>query len=486
MLLRGGRIAGIGPEASLVDRVDPTAQRVDLEGGFVLPGFIDAHVHLLDTGLSELGWRVDLSGLSRAGALERIEAAARNRGDGEWLVAVGWDESQWDDAAYLTRAELDRVAPRSATLAVRMDCHLVVLNSEALRRVLDDVLSAHDAALVDVRTGAVREAAAWAMMDHVEPDQRILADAVRAVMQRCHRLGITSVHTMTPAARVPVLLSARVRQGLRITVYQKVASAEELRAVVPPDRFDETWTRFGGVKIFADGSLGAQNAALQQPYCAGGIGALNHSDDALRDILRRADAAGWQTAVHAIGDRAIAQVVDAHEVVGTQRSHRHRLEHVELMTEEQLGRIADLGLCLSMQPNFIGNWSGPSSMYVERIGVERDERSNPLAHVAAAGIPLAFGSDGMPMSPLYGIASAVGAPYEGQRLGVQAALDGYTKGGAYLGFEERRKGVLRVGSCADLVVLDDDPRNNPGGVNERRVRATFVDGVRVYAEDGVR
>ncbi|MGB2982879.1 MAG: amidohydrolase [Candidatus Bipolaricaulia bacterium] len=483
LVVQDGRIAAIGPEASIAEEYLSDPDRMDLEGRAVLPGFVDAHVHVFNTGLTELGWRVDLSGLTREETLAALAASVADRGSREWVIGAGWDESGWSDQRYLSRKELDRISMSSAIGAVRMDGHLLIVNSEALRVVIETLPAGVDRALVDEETGQIREEAAWKVLQSVEPDEATLSDALTAAAKLCHRCGVTSVHAMTPRSRVSVLLKARGRDRLRVNVYQKVTAAEELEEVRTGDGFDGEWVRFGGVKAFGDGSLGAQNAAVRDPYADGGIGALNHSDESLERIVRGSDRSGWQTAIHAIGDRAIEQVLRVHASVGSSADCRHRVEHVELATLDQIERARDLGLHLSMQPNFIGNWSGSGSMNERRLGRARDEASNPLRRVLDSGAPLALGSDGMPVSPIFGIHSAANSAYELQRVTVEEAIGCYTEGGARFGFEEEVKGRLEVGALADLVVMDEDPRRAPDRVSERRIERVFVGGECVFASE---
>ena len=185
-------------------------------------------------------------------------------------------------------------------------------------------------------------------------------------------------------------------------------------------------------------------------------------------------------AIHAIGDRAIEQVLRAHATVSSSADLRHRIEHFELATLDQIERARSLGLLLSMQPNFIGNWSGPGSMYERNLGRSRDKESNPLRRVLDSGAHLAFGSDGMPVSPLYGLHCAVNAAYESQRVTVDEAIAAYIGAGARFSFEEDVKGGLQVGAYADLVVLDEDPWRVPDRLRERRVERVFVGGECVF------
>lgn len=480
LVIRDGRIARICSRELLPDVDVSDAEWIDLGGKAVVPGFIDAHVHLFNTGLTESGWRVGLAGMSRDETLVVLAAAAGDRGGGDWVVGGGWDEGIWTSQKYLSREELDRVSTRTPIAAVRMDGHLLIVNSPALEMAKRVLTAEAFGALVDPGLGEVREDAAWRLLASIEPDTATLTDALAAAARHAHRLGVTSVHAMMPRERVPVLLSAGGRHRLRVNVYHRVSTPGEVGEIDPDSGCDSAWVRFGGVKAFADGSLGAANAAVSESYPNGGSGKLNHTDESMRAIIERSNRAGWQTAIHAIGDRAIEQVLAAHERVGTSPDLRHRIEHAELASMDQIRRARDLGVALSMQPNFIGKWSGPGSMNERRLGRERDEVSNPLRYVVDAGARLGFGSDGMPMSPLYGMHSAVNGPYASQRISAGEALSYYTEGGAWLSFEEGIKGRLEEGFLADLTVLDRDPCAEPGSIADRRVERVYVDGECVF------
>ena len=476
------RILAVGRGEEILPYAGEDALRIDLQGRAVLPGFIDAHVHLMHTGLVESGWRIDLTNRSRGEVLAALRDAARSRGIGEWVVGYGWDESDWKDRRYLVREELDRLTLGSPILAIRTDGHLLTANARALELLPESAPERW----IDRETGHLREAAMNEMLDRIVPDRATSAEALSAAVRLCHRLGITSAHTMSRLRHVPAFMAGRADRRLRVTICPEVASFDKLEAVGLRTGFGDPWLRFGGVKIFADGSIGARNAAVSEPFRGGDTGELTHEGAVLTSMIRAAEGSGWQTVIHAIGDRAIGQVLDAHEAVGSDPTLRHRVEHFELPREAQLGRAARLGLCVSMQPNFIGNWSGPDSLYAERLGEVRDRASNPLRRVVDEGLPLAFGSDGMPVSPLYGLHSAVNAPYPDQRLTVEESIACYTAGGAWFGFEEASKGRIELGMLADLVVLDEDPLLEPARIVERTVDMTFVGGERVYEREGER
>ena len=453
IVLERDRIRAVGRARELEDLwTEAGGDVLDLNGRYVLPGFIDAHIHFLQAGLVASGWQIALAGLSRQDTLDALGRAARHR-DGEWVVAYGWDESTWEDRRYLCRSELDAVAPGSPVLATRLDGHLMAANSLAMA----SVPAQAPEELIEPAQGWLREAAVSEMMKAVQPDEEAVRRAFAAATDLCHQLGITTVHTMTRSVYLDALQRHRQERRLRVVVCPEVESLPLLRERGLRTGHGDAWLRFGGVKIFADGSIGAGNAAVSVPFRDGGCGALNHEDATLRAWIAAADRDGWQTIVHAIGDRAIEQVLRVHAMVGTDSSLRHRIEHFELPTVEQVERTAANRLWVSVQPNFTANWSGPGGLYDERLGPQRDARSNPLRELLDAGLDLAFGSDGMPPGPLYGLHGALDGPFPSQRITFDEAIAAYTLGGATFEFDEDEKGSLDPGKLADLVVLDHDP-----------------------------
>jgi len=396
------------------------------------------------------------------------------------VVGQGWDESSWQKRRYVCRDDLDRITPHSPIIAVRIDMHLLAANTEALARIPSDV----DQRLVDTATGIVREEAAFGFLRAIKPDSQTQVEALHAAVAAAHRLGITSVHTMIPPQRIRLYMHERGRLSVRVTLCPEVPCLDSLETLGIESGFGDEWLRLGGVKLFADGSIGAGNAAVGKPYTdSGECGELNYTDEALTAFVRRCEQAGLQTVIHAIGDRAIEQVLNAHSAVGSSSDLRHRIEHFELPTKAQIERTQHLHLHISMQPNFVGNWSGGGKMYIDRLGEERDRQVDPHHLVLDAGLPLAFGSDCMPMSPLYGLHWAVNAPHRNQRVSVKEAVGCYTENGATLSFEEGFKGKLDPGMLADLVVLNQDPRQVPETLADLKVDLTIVGGELVYERD---
>jgi predicted amidohydrolase YtcJ len=472
-----GRILAVGTEEEVLFSSCDTTRVIDLAGRAVLPGFIDSHTHFLQTGLARIGLHIDLSGLSREEVFAQLAGAGRERGAGEWVVGRGWDESTWQDHHFLSREELDRLAPDSPLIAIRLDGHLLVVNTVALERIPPAV----DRRGVDEECGIVREKAAFDLLQSISPDEETLRAALHAAVSYAHKFGITSIHTMLPLDWVHAYMRERGRIELRVTLCPEVPALGPLETLGMTSGFGDEWLRLGGVKLFADGSIGAGNAALDAPYTdSGQNGALNYRTQDLSSFIERAERAGLQTVIHAIGGRAIEQVLDAHATVGTSRELRHRIEHFELPTRMQIERARELGLNISMQPNFVGNWSGEGKMYQARLGEERDSMVDPHHLVLEKGLPLAFGSDSMPISPLYGLHWAVNAPHESQRIKIEEGIRCYTEEGARLSFEEEEKGRIETGMLADLVVLDKDPREDPMQIDQLRVEMTFLAGKIVY------
>jgi predicted amidohydrolase YtcJ len=241
--------------------------------------------------------------------------------------------------------------------------------------------------------------------------------------------------------------------------------------------------RLRGIKFFSDGSLGARTAALSSGYAdqAGEFGATLLEPRALAADITRAESAGVPLAIHAIGDRAVALVIEAFEtgLSGRRSVLGHRIEHLEMVDEAGLETMARLGIEASMQPNFIGNWGLAGGLYEQRLGAERTARMNPMSRVLDAGVRLVTGSDGMPAGVLSGLADGVEAPHGTQRLTVDEALASATREAARSGgFTDR--GFLRAGNCADLLVLSDCPGGSDSGARAaERLRRSRVEMVLV-------
>jgi len=509
LAVRNGEIVRIGAEYEVRFLEGVETDVIELDGGVVLPGFVDAHTHVQLLGQYEL--HADLWGVeSRDECLNSLRDHADERREGErsderadspadgWVIGFRYDESAWDDGRPLDRADLDAVSEDRPVAVFRIDVHSASLNSAALERLRDDLPES------DVRTesgepnGVIVEDALDVLWERVAPGREDARELLVAAQERAHRLGVTGVHDMVRNTAMPWAYRAldredRLRLRVRLNYW-----ADHLDAVaeagLAPGQGSE-FVRTGAIKSYTDGAIGSHTARLREPYAdLGGVDAdandADHDDrgqwviepDELREIVADAAEADFPVAAHAIGDAAIDAALDAFEDADAaleDPNRRYRIEHAELTDDEQIERMAAAGVVASAQPNFL-QWAHEGGLYDRRLGVERRKRADRFRRWLDAGVPVAFGSDCMPMDPLYGIHHAVNAPTDEQRVSVTEALRAYTYGGAFAAGDEDRLGTIEVGKEADLVALDRSPWDDPDGIDEIDVALTVVDGDVVY------
>ncbi|HEX6844477.1 MAG TPA: amidohydrolase family protein, partial [Actinomycetota bacterium] len=433
----------------------------------VLPGFVDAHVHLTSTGMS-------LTNADVAAARSRAEllalAAGRARAEQDPVVALqGFDETRWDDPAVPTRAELDAVTDRPLVIA-RADGHVSLANTPAITfaQVGDLTGTERDA---DGPTGRVvgeanRKLSRWlteSLTAHRVEELQLAAASLAASN------GVTAVHEMSmPHERgqrdLEVVLGHRDR--LPVDVWVVVASMDVPGAV-------ELGLPAIGGDLAADGSIGARTAALREPYAdTAGEGSLAFADDELAGFFHDAHDAGLQVGMHAIGDRAIEQVLVAWERVYASldsrerrhfRARRHRIEHMEMPADDQVERAAMLGLAASVQPTFDALWGTPGGLYERALGEIRASRMNPFRTMVDRGLVVGAGSDApvTPLEPWRTVAALEAHHDPAQRLGRREAILLHTAGSARLAHQEEKKGALGPGSHADFAAYEVDPLEAP-------------------------
>jgi len=334
-------------------------------------------------------------------------------------------------------------------------------------------------------TGLLRWGAKNFIWKLVSPARSETMNALKLAVKESLKHGVTSVTELS--ASVPVFREAANSSDLLVRVYMGMGyeSLDALEKIGLSTGFGNDLLKLGPVKMFADGAIGARTAALYEPYDddPGNSGQLAMTESELYDRIGKAHIAGSQVAVHAIGDRGIDSLLNALRRVLEEHprgNHRHRIEHAELLTDEQMDQVRELDVILSMQPNFIGEWGGPGELYEKRVGI-RYRRMNPIRKVVDKGIRMAFGSDCMPFGPMYGIWSVVNNPVQENRLSVREAIYCYTLGAAYASFEEDLKGSIEVGKLADLVVLSST--DLPGDrLKDIPIEMTILDGRLVYAK----
>ncbi len=466
-----GRVAGLGGRGGAADAAGRDDVRVlDFAGKYIIPSFVDAHFHLMALAGKQL--RCDLSGAASAvGVVEKLAAWAAAHPGTEPVVGVDFDESGWEDPTLPTREALNAIATGRRVYARRVCGHVGIANDA-----LVSALQTHR--FVDAGTGRIAEDAVFEANRITRPPRHALVDAMDGAIATLHSLGITAIHDIVDPTTIDVYVEGleSSERPLRIDTYLHVPAAgfEDAR-----DRLEEaSGINAVGIKIFADGSLGARTAALHSPYAdAPGDGELLVGRDALMRQLAACRDDGIGCAVHAIGDRALATVLSAMEKTGVEDAG-FRIEHAEIMGDEELAACARLRVPLVMQPNFVRNWAGQGGLYQTRLGEKRWRCNNRFASLLRAGVPFVFSSDGMPAGPLYGIRGATHHPVEEEKIGPAEALRRYTTAMRVFGSGEDSHGI-EIDSPADLVVLSGNPLL--ADVDRITVEATFVGGWQVYA-----
>ncbi|ELZ66999.1 hypothetical protein C457_13219 [Haloferax prahovense DSM 18310] len=525
--VRDGEVVRVGRAFDVELLVGVETRVVDCEGRVVLPGFIDAHTHLPMVGRSLV--HADLSTAdSAAEAVELLRERAAEveaddggaGGDGasgggtgdetDWVLGYGYDESTWDESRYLTRDDLDAVSESLPVVAFREDLHTAGVNSVVLDRYADEMPDAgvqtagRDAVSEGVGdgdaagepTGVVVEGAVDVLREATEPGREEMAALVRAAQSYATARGVTGVHDMVRGSRAPEVYRDLDEAGeldLRVRINYWSDHLDALREVGLRTNHGGGSHRdlvtVGAIKTFTDGSFGGRTAKLTEPY-ADAAGDPAAADDEtgqwvvdpeeLRELVADADESSYQLTAHAIGDAAIDAVLAAYEETDDPGSARHRVEHVELASDEAIERFAELGVVASVQPNFL-KWADEGGLYDARLG-ERRLRTNRYRDLLDAGVDLAFGSDCMPLGPLLGVDLATDHPNPDQSLTVTEALRAYTSGAAYAGFDEDRLGTVAAGTAADLVVLDESPWETDS-IRDVAVSMTVVDGRVVFERD---
>jgi len=472
---RDGRIVAVGADAEVRRSVGVGATVIDCAGRRLVPGFNDAHAHMLHAGKDLLG--TDLRAAKDEGEFVKLLGDdVRRREKGAWLTHGKWDHEAWPSRRWPTRELIDPVSRDNPVLLHRLDGHIAVANSLALRLagvtagtadppggriVRDERTGEPTGVLIDTATDLVGRA--------VPPDTDAdRLNALRAALRHAAGLGVTSLQC--PCGLEEYRLCQRLRRDGELTA--------RVRAVLPPDQIQtvageaqsgDDWLATGAIKLFADGSFGAASAWLFEPYehDPASCGLAMHQEKELDEIVARIDRAGLQAAVHAIGDRAVHVALNAFENAARangRRDSRHRIEHAQMVRPEDRPRFAELGVVASIQPSHAID---DMRWIKHRIG-ERCRYAYPYASLAQAGARIAIGTDWYvepldPMLTLYAAVtreSAAGGPAGGwlpeERVTVEQALRDYTAGSAYAEFQESRKGTIQPGMLADVVLLSKD------------------------------
>jgi predicted amidohydrolase YtcJ len=479
-------VGGVGTH----ERALATPERVDLGGRCVLPGFTDSHVHFPTWALAQRQVRLE-GAASLEEALARVAAAVKDVPAGRWLRGLGWRSGEWSPPVEPTKEALDAVSGDVPVALMARDYHSIWLNSAALARADGDLQVAGGVVERDDRgepTGVLREECAWHFRDaHVRPSEDELVEASRVGVKLANARGVTAVHDKDGwLGALGVWQRVREEGALTLRVWQSLPhdQLDDLAAVGVRSGFGDDLLRIGYIKAFMDGTLGSRTARLLD-----GSGVEITSRAEFEDIVRRAARAGLPVAVHAIGDLANREALDAFEASEDEwrpRGLRQRIEHAQLLAQEDLPRFGRLGVAASVQFSH-----APSDRdLAERFWAGMIEGAYAFRSLHETGALVANGSDAPieELDPLLGIRAGVlrtldeREPWRPeQAVTAEEALRATTVNPAWLAGDERRRGRLLPGYLADLVVLDRDPvACPPEELVDLRVVATMLAGRWVY------
>jgi predicted amidohydrolase YtcJ len=505
------RILAVGTTEEVKKLVGTKTRVVDLKGRRVVPGFYDSHIHLLGSGrrLAEVALK-DAKDEAEFGRRLRVfdQKLPRDR----WLLGGEWDHDRAFKGVLPTAALLDKYVAERPVFLRRYDGHMAVVNSRVLKMAGITAETPDPPGGVIYRQPGSREPSgllrdnAMGLVDRLLPPitAEEIAEAVRAALAEARRVGVTSAQDMDGSDlrtrrqlfRLYQQLAKSGQLTLRVDLRWPLAEWRALAQLGVEAGFGDDWVQIGGLKGFVDGSLGSSTAKMFEPYLnePGSTGVFVTPLDKLREYILDADKAGLNVAVHAIGDRANAELLDLFaEVVKKNgpRDRRYRVEHAQHLRPQDYKRFRDLGVIPSMQPYHViddGRWAEG------RIGTKRCASSYANRSLLDAGARLAFGSDWSvaPLDPLLGIDAAVNRRtldgkhpkgwFPEQKISVAEAVEAYTLTSAYAGFQEKDRGSLAAGKLADLVVLSRDlfAEKERDHIAETEVLLTVVGGKIVY------
>jgi predicted amidohydrolase YtcJ len=489
LAIAGDRIAGgVGTHETAL----AGPERVDLGGLCVLPGFTDSHVHFAQWSLAQRQLRLE-GARSLDDAVARVAEVAAGAPAERWLRGFGWRSRDWAPHAEPTKEALDPVTGDVPVSLLAKDGHSLWLNSAALARADGDLRVPGGVVETDGRgepTGVLREESAWHFRDayvYAQTPDEEWVDAMRKGVRIANSRGVTAVHDKDGWLGIVRWWQAlRAEEALTLRVWQSLAHDRlpSIEALGLSSRLGDDLLRVGYVKVFMDGTLGSQTARLLD-----GSGVEITSRAEFEEIVRRAARAGFPVAVHAIGDRANRDALDAFEAAAEEwrpRGLRPRIEHAQLLAREDVPRFAKLGVAASVQFSH-----GPSDRdLAAELWAGMTDRAYAYRSLLDAGALVANGSDAPveELDPLMGIRAGVlrtlderDAWQPEQAVSVEEALVATTVAPAWLAGDERRRGRLVPGQLADLVVLDRDPLAiPPEELTEVHVVATMLGGRWVY------
>jgi predicted amidohydrolase YtcJ/beta-lactamase class A len=510
---RADRIVRAGSNQDVMRLAGPATRVIDLNGKLALPGFIDDHTHFVSGGFELMS--VDLrDARTQEEFAQRIRRQAQKVGPGRWITGGDWDHELWPGAPLPTRDLIDQYTANNPVSVERLDGHMVLANSLALKLagITKETADPPGGTIVrDHKTGeptGVLKDAAMGLVDKVipQPTAAEYDQALEAALKEAARVGVTSIQDITLWPDYEVYKRFRDSGRLTVRVYSRTPMRSWQRQADLVARFGrgDQWLRLGGLKAFMDGSLGSTTALFFQPFSdapntSGLMADDNIPEGKLKKNIVDADKAGLQCSVHAIGDRAnniILNYYEEAERANGSRDRRFRIEHAQHLLPSDIPRFAKLGVIPSVQPYHAiddGRWAE------KRIGPERIQTTYPFRSLIDSGASLTFGSDWTvaPLSPILGIYAAVTREtidgknpkgwIPGQKVTVEEAVRAYTSNCAFAEFAEHEKGTLAPGFLADVVVLSQNIFDiDPDDIPKTEVVYTIVGGRMIHGESASR
>ena len=518
--IRGDKIVAVGDAAKVDSYRGGSTKVIDAHQHLLLPGFTDSHIHFLDGSLNLQHLHLqDVKTLNQALAL--LKDFAKAHPDDAWLLGRGWDYTIFAPSGMPDKKYLDAVVPDRPVYIEGFDGHTWWANSKALQLagITRDTPDPPGGSFVrDPKTGeptgAVKEDAADELIERVIPPtpREAKLNAIRAGMKEANRVGLVRVHSASDlVANIGDLQNADLYDELHRAGEMTVRFYMAYRAAPPAlaadsvkeieaarARYHDEWISAGAVKFFLDGVIESHTAAMLQPYSDDPrqIGSLLWDPDKYKDAVAELDKRGIQIFTHAIGDKAVRLALDAYQhaaEVNQSKDRRHRVEHIETVSAQDIPRFGKLGVIASMQP--LHSYPNEDTLHIwaGNIGPERASRAWAWRSIQQAGGVLAFGSDWpvVTLNPWPGVQTALtrqtsdGEPVGGflpkQRLSLEDTIRAYTLGAAFAGHREKTEGSLEEGKLADLIILDRDLfKIEPSDIGETQVLLTMVGGKIVY------
>lgn len=502
MAIQGEEILLVGTNSEVQKLLGKSANIIDAKGRMISPGFNDAHIHFIDGGfgLSSVQLR---DAKTRAEFIKRIGDFAKTIPAGSWIIAGDWDHTHW--GGELPKASwIDSVSPNHPVFVQRLDGHMGLANSAAMK------ISKISAVTKDIDGGTITRdvngspdgifkdnAMSLIYKNITEPSDELKDRALAAAMDYVAEKGVTSIQNMGTWGDLEVFKRAHKNEKLKTRVFTAVplSSWKKLEGEVKKNGRGDNYLKIGGLKGFVDGSLGSHTAAFQEAFSdtPADSGFMVTTTEKLYTAISSADKAGLQLLIHSIGDKAIRELLNIFERVENEngrKDRRFRIEHFQHIAPADFPRITKLNLVASVQPYHAiddGRWAE------KVIGAERIKTTYAFKSLLEHKAVLAFGSDWFvaPPTPLEGIYAAVtrrtiddktpNGWVPEQKITVEQALRAYTYGSAYASFDEKIKGVLKKGSLADFVILDNDiTKIAPEKIKDVQVITTVVGGKIVY------